>query len=232
MIEGADQNIVKLWDTKTDKSQIFNFFNPSLLGRINLLGFTKDNKDILCIADTHIYLINLKTDCHTKTSISGQIKSLCIYPKDDIFATGNTKGEIAIWKLTTGSAIIYTEFQAHGTPKEAPINSLAFKPKSKILASAGDDCKIKLWDLWKKSQEKTLGEHDVPINVITFSPDGKFLASGDDSGCIKIWDMNTKKNEVLKQHQKAVTSLSFSPDSKTLISGSKDGNIILWKKQN
>jgi WD40 repeat protein len=232
LIEGADQNIVKLWHTETEKSQIFKPFNPSVLGRVNLIGFTKDNETILCITKDKIYFLDIKSEANTEKPISEQIKSLSVSPKDEIFATGDQKGNIKIWRFTNESSSATEEktIHAHGTPNEAPVNSLAFNPNSKILASAGNDYKIKLWYLSKNYKEELCGEHSAPVNVITFSPDGKFLASGDDKGYIKIWDVTTKKNEVLKEHKKAVTSLSFSSDSKTLVSGSKDETIILWKR--
>lgn len=250
LIEGTDRNILRVWETNTKKevdlivkdTEIIPLVGSSEWGRIKLIDFTSDSKNILSIVvNNKIYLWSIGNKSYQEKQLClsdmGEIKVLSVSPRGDIFAIGDSKGQIIIYEFTSTAFNPDTpksKFQAHGTPKEAPVNSLAFNPKRKLLASAGDDCKIKLWDLSKKSQEKTLGEgeHDVPINVITFSPDGKFLASGDDSGYIKIWDMNTYKNEVLKQHQKAVTSLSFTPDGKTLVSGSKDGNIILWEKQN
>ena len=111
------------------------------------------------------------------------------------------------------------------------VNSIAFSPNGKMLASASDDNTIILWDL---STGKPIGQpligHTNGVNSIDFSPDGKTLASGSDDKTIIIWDVATGKptGQPLIGHTDVIYSVAFSPDGKTLASGSVDKTIVLW----
>ncbi|MBI3098611.1 MAG: hypothetical protein HYY93_10270 [Planctomycetes bacterium] len=63
---------------------------------------------------------------------------------------------------------------------------LAFTPDGTILASAGYDGRIRLWDIAKGVELKILTGHATPVNSISFSSNGALLASGSDDGSAKI----------------------------------------------
>ena len=202
---------------------------------INLVNFTSDGKTLICVTKEKLFLWNIKENTieGTPKYNDSQIKSLSIHSKGKFFATGDIKGKICIWELNSSSSSFTQKLEisnAHGTPDETPINSLTFNPKGSILASAGDDNKIKLWNPNNSKEIKTLGEHSCLVTIITFSRDGTLLASGDDEGEIKIWDIKTRKLKYsLEEHKKAIITLAFSPDNEFLVSGSRDKNIKVWR---
>ncbi|MCC5656489.1 hypothetical protein LC608_05745 [Nostoc sp. XA010] len=109
------------------------------------------------------------------------------------------------------------------------VNSLAFSPDGKILASGSYDNTIKLWDIGTGREIYTLQGHSNSVNSIAFSPDGKILASGSDDKTIKLWDVTTRGQILtIQAHRDSVRSVAFSPDGKTLASGSSDNTIKLW----
>ncbi|QFS47689.1 eIF2A-related protein [Nostoc sphaeroides] len=109
------------------------------------------------------------------------------------------------------------------------VNSVAFSPDGKILASGSYDNTIKLWDIGTGREIYTLQGHSNSVNSIAFSPDGKILASGSDDKTIKLWDVTTgEKIRTIQAHSKWVRSVAFSPDGKILASGSDDKTIKLW----
>lgn len=236
---GLSEELITLFNLNDKKSIEFPLNN---LGNIELIDFTYDSKKLLVITNNLINILNnqifiydleKKIQDYKITVDSANIRALSVSQKGDLFAIGDGKGKIIIYEFTAVSLIEKYQFKAHKAKKGLPVNSLAFSPNGKILASGGDDCKIKLWDPYTGQEVKTLDENsDYIIHIITFSPDGKLLASGDDEGYIKIWDIETGKNENEdeRKHEKAITSLSFSPDGKTLVSGSKDKTIRIWQK--
>ena len=120
------------------------------------------------------------------------------------------------------------------------VNSAAFSPDGKLLASGSWDGTIKLWDVSTGMEVRTLEGHRSWVLSVAFSPDGKLLASGScgqrDSyygfciqGEIKLWDVSSGREvRTLKGHSNDVESVAFSPDGKLLASGSDDTTIKLW----
>jgi parallel beta-helix repeat protein len=108
------------------------------------------------------------------------------------------------------------------------VNSVAFSPDGKILAS-GSYKEIKLWDVATGKELRTLRGHTDRAFSVAFSPDGKILASGSEDKTIKLWDVATGTEiRTLQGHTYWVYSVAFSPDGKILASGSYDETIKLW----
>ncbi|MFN0216592.1 MAG: WD40 repeat domain-containing protein [Saprospiraceae bacterium] len=110
------------------------------------------------------------------------------------------------------------------------VQSVAFSPDGKLLASASEDGTVKLWQLPEATLVKTLAEHFDSIESVAFSSDGKMLvlASGDE--LISLWQMpeaTLAKN--LIGHSDDVFSVALSPDDKLLASASEDYTVKLWQ---
>ncbi len=117
------------------------------------------------------------------------------------------------------------------------VESVAFSPDSKLLATGSGDNTIILWDVSDPASPVQLGAplngHTAWVNSVAFSPDGKLLASGSDDKTIILWDVSDPASPVqlgapLSGHTDWVNSVVFSPDGKLLASGSDDKTIILW----
>ena len=124
--------------------------------------------------------------------------------------------------ITQFSITTYSQdhtFLEHG----GNVQSVSYSPiTSSIIASAGGNNTIKLWNL-EDSEVTILGNHTDSVNSIDFSPDGKRLVSGSDDYRIKVWDIEDKRHLVTLKHitdrqQSQIKKVAFSPDGQQIIS--------------
>jgi WD40 repeat protein len=110
------------------------------------------------------------------------------------------------------------------------VTSVDVSPNGKYLLSGSKDNTLKLWDISKRKEIRTLKGHTKAVNSVVFSPDGKYALSGSSDGSLKLWEIS--KGQVIrtfKGHSKSINSVVFSPDGKYALSGSSDGSLKLWE---
>jgi WD40 repeat protein len=113
---------------------------------------------------------------------------------------------------------------AHG----AWVNSISFGPDGKIIASAGKDGLVKLWNIDGTPISISPIVHSESIRSISLSPDGKIIASAGKGG-MKLWNIDgTLISTPVMNHGNSIRSISFSPDGEILASAGRDGQLKLW----
>jgi WD40 repeat protein len=102
-------------------------------------------------------------------------------------------------------------------------------PDGTLLASAGKDQVVKLWDVASGKFIRNLGKHDGWVRAVIFSPDGKTVYSLADNQGLSELDVATGKlgrTQPSPPHEWYY--LSISRDGK-LIAIRGDKNTILWR---
>ncbi len=113
----------------------------------------------------------------------------------------------------------------------AAVWSAAISPDGKLIASAGGDNMVRIWDV---SRHKQLGDplkgHIGRVNSVAFSPDGKLLASAGGDATVRLWNVASRRpaSGPLEGHSDTVYRAVFSPDGKLLASASADQTVRLW----
>ena len=110
------------------------------------------------------------------------------------------------------------------------VESVAFSPGGKRVATASSDKTAKIWDAATGQGIVTLRGHSASVESVVFSPDGKRVATGSLDNTAKIWDTATGQEiRTLKGHSETVNSVTFSPDGKRVATVSYDGIAIIWE---
>jgi WD40 repeat protein len=119
------------------------------------------------------------------------------------------------------------------------IYALSFHPQGKLLASAGYDRDILLWEIPdpdpQKAQHKqikpvrVLKDHSDVIYGLAFHPQGKLLASAGADRAVKVWRVEDgQRLYTLGEMTDWVYCVAWHPDGRHLAAGGVDKTIRLW----
>ena len=106
--------------------------------------------------------------------------------------------------------------------------AVSVSQNGQLIASAGEDKKIKLWELTGQLI-KEIEAHDEPILYVSFSPNGQLIASASEDKTVKLWKPDGTLIRTISGHEGVVQWVSFSPDGRQIASASRDQTVKLWK---
>jgi WD40 repeat protein len=104
------------------------------------------------------------------------------HPDGTRVATATGKGNITIWDINSGKAVMTLSGHSNN------VNVLAYSPDGTHLASSAET--VKIWDAVSGKELRTLPTRGYGV---TFSPDGTRLATAGMDGIATVWDIATGK---------------------------------------
>ena len=152
---------------------------------------------------------------------------------------------IAAYRIATTPQARASLLESSGTPAASRlidtagvIQAIGLSPDHRVLAVAGADGSLRLWDVARPGQPVPLGRplagrHHAPLYAVAFSPGGQTLAAAGAQGQVWLWDVSDPERAVryatpLTGPASTVYSLAFSPDGRVLAAGSADRTVRLW----
>ena len=115
-----------------------------------------------------------------------------------------------------------------GTCRAAP-TAWRSAPAAGLLAAAGGDGTVRVWDAEAGWEEHVLRGHDDKVLAVAFSPDGRLIASASADHTVKLWDVDDLgRGADAAGHADVVRTVAFSPDGRRLASGGDDKTVKLW----
>jgi DNA-binding beta-propeller fold protein YncE len=142
-------------------------------------------------------------------------------------ANGNWAGTVKVWDPAGKKEVLTIK------ACEERVNSVAYSPDGKHIASAGRDWKnaVSLWDVATGRRILSLQPQEHEATSVAFSPDGKQIAASwvtDYAGYLALWDALTGKRILKIAAAGPTSSVAFSPDGKRIASGSHYGSVQVW----
>lgn len=103
-------------------------------------------------------------------------------------------------------------------PEIVTLNQIAFSSDSTLLAAAGSNGLLYVWDILAGELKVALSGHTDQVIDVSFSPiDNNLLVSYSKDGTVRLWDTRIRSTiKILSGFQGDVEKMSFSPDGSVL----------------
>jgi cytochrome c len=163
------------------------------------------------------------------TAHGGPVKGLAYSAELELLVSTSFDYTAVVWDSTTMEEL--KQLIGHN----AAVNTAAFSPDGRWLATAGDDNQVLLWsvnelrDTTAEPIPIALIGHTAKVIHLTFNADSSQLASSSWDRRVGLWDvLNHRSIRFLEGHQGPVNATQFHPSQQQLYSAGGDGHIRLW----
>jgi WD40 repeat protein len=150
----------------------------------------------------------------------GSITTLAFAGRADTLAVGGKDG---ISLLDAHAPHLIGLLGVQGTP----VTAIAFTSDGQTLASGGADGKIRLWDVRRNQNVRTLPAVPASVASLAFVDDSTLVSGGSDA-TIRTWDTTAGYQAASVPTSSAVVALAIAPDRRTVAVATSNQQIDFW----
>jgi WD40 repeat protein len=137
-----------------------------------------------------------------------------------VVSAGGVDGRLGLFRADGGGLLHSLAAHADG------LFHAVFSPTEPLLATSGQDGKVRLWDASNATPVKDLPAGAAWVEQLVWSPQGGWLASGAGRK-LRIWNPSSGIVHESADHRSTVSALTFGEDGRKLASACY-GGVELW----
>ena len=132
------------------------------------------------------------------------------------------------WAAEPPGARVLTTADAQASDPPV-VTAVAIHPGGGLVASAGDDHLVRIWNVATGGQVRSLRDTPTGCAAWPFDPSGRSLASAGDDASVKIWDLEAGQTvQTLGGSGHPLFCLAYYPNGSMLAAAGFDGHLRLY----
>eukprot|EP00051_Salpingoeca_urceolata_P015317 m.198012 g.198012 ORF g.198012 m.198012 type:complete len:909 (+) comp18362_c0_seq2:64-2790(+) len=169
------------------------------------------------------------TNIHTLSISQKRITTVSVNSSGEWLAFGSAKlGQLLVWEWQSETYVL--KQQGHFFD----MNVLAHAPSGNIIATGGDDAKVKLWNTSSGFCYVTFKEHSAAVTGVAFAQSGLAVVSSSLDGTVRAFDLVRYRNfrTFVTPHPVQLSCLALDPSGEIVCAGAQDSfDIFMWSMQ-
>lgn len=217
---------LRYWDLNTNK--LIRIFGTNKRGYWSV-SFSPDGRRLIAGARNRslcLFDVNTGNLLKEMTGHGAEVWGAVFTADGKQAISGSWDRSIRVWDLEMGK-------QVRTFNVRDQVRGFALSPDGKLLAAShfaavNGPGTIRLWDVQKGTEIRSMTGHQLEISQVSFSPDGKLLVTSSFDKTVRIWRVaDGKEIKVLKGQNGRIEGAVFTPNALRVLSCCAEGDPTL-----
>ncbi|XXF75915.1 WD40 repeat domain-containing protein [Myxococcaceae bacterium GXIMD 01537] len=215
LASGGLDKTVRVWDADSGAERLRFEHDDYVIA----VTFSGDGQWLLSTSmdrTARLWDLKARKEHHRLTGHEEKVESAAFSADGSLAMTAAADHSIRFWNPRSGQLVDVLRIPAD-------ISATTIDPRFQLIAQAGWDGRVQLFDARSGELLERLDAHHAFVMCIALSPDGRTFASGGMDGALHVWARPSAPAEVLlRGHEAWVETLSFTQEQE-LVTGAEDG---------